>query len=78
MLGKGGVDMNLKDRVLRYIPKKYQDRLGDVEMESGLIDDCIYMIYTSENYVFEDGGRTLPCKSFKEIVHFITKFTEPA
>lgn len=70
--------MNLKERVLRYIPKKYQERLGDVERESGLIDDCIYMIYTAPGWQFEDEGTTLPCKSFKEIVHFIVDFTEPA
>lgn len=29
---------------LSWIPKKYQERVKDLEMESGLIDDCKYML----------------------------------
>lgn len=67
--------MNLNEKLLRYLPKKYHNRFGLIEKEGDLIDDCQYMLYTSNDYVFEDGGTTIPCRSLKEAVHFLKDFT---
>lgn len=63
--------MTLQEKLLKYLPKKYHDRFGSIEPEDGLIEDCKYMIYTSEDYVFDDGGNDYPCKSIKEAVDFL-------
>ena len=63
--------MLLRDKVLKYLPKKYYDRFGDIEAADDLIDNCIYIVYTSNEYIFEDGGNSLPCRSIKDAVDFI-------
>lgn len=68
---KGDENMTLQEKLFKYLPKKYHDRFGSIECEDGLIEDCKYIIYTSEDYIFEDGGSDYPCKSIKEAVYFL-------
>lgn len=63
--------MNLTQTFLKYLPKKYHNRFGGIEIAEGLIEDCKYIIYTSSDYIFEEGGNNLPCKSIKEAIEYI-------
>lgn len=69
--------MTLKEKMLKYLPKKYYVRFGDIETANDLIDDCKYLVFTSNNYKFEEGGNCLPCRSLKEAVHYIKDSTIP-
>lgn len=61
-----------KEEVLKRLPKKYHDRLVNVEYESDLIDDCKYMVYYSKKYTDgECAGSCFPCKNMTNILHFI-------
>lgn len=61
----------LIEKVKRLLSKKDKEKLGMVEEENDLIDNCKYIVYTSNEYVFEDGGNSLPCKSLKECADYI-------
>lgn len=63
--------MTLQEKLFKYLPKKYHNRFGLIELEDGLIDNCKYMLYTSDEYIFEDGGNSYPCKSIIEAVHYL-------
>ena len=55
---------------LNWIPKKYQERVYSIEKEDGLIDDCKYILYFKNGYVF-DGFSTIPVRNKKEALYFI-------
>ena len=61
----------LTEKVKRLLSKKDKEKLGMVEEESDLIDNCKYIVYTSNEYLFEDGGNSLPCRSLKECADYI-------
>ena len=64
--------MTLKDRLLKRLPKKYHDRVVDIEAEDDLVDDCKYMLYYSDDYT--DGecyGGSYPVVSISEAIYFI-------
>ena len=61
----------LTEKVKRLLSKDNKEKLGMVEEESYLIDNCKYIVYTSNEYLFEDGGHSLPCRSLKECADFI-------
>lgn len=61
----------LTEKVKRLLSKDNKEKLGMVEEESDLIDNCKYIVYTSNEYLFEDGGNSLPCRSLKECADFI-------
>lgn len=63
----------LTEKVKRLLSKKDKEKLGMVEEENDLIDNCKYIVYTSNEYLFEDGGNSLPCRSLKECAEFIRK-----
>lgn len=67
--------MNIKDKLLQYLPNKYKDRFGDIEYADDLIDNCKYILYTSNKYIFEDDGNNLPCRSIKEAISFLKNST---
>lgn len=56
---------------LDWIPKKYQERVKDLEKEGGLIDDCKYMLYFNKDWCWSDDYWCLPVKSKKEALQFI-------
>lgn len=53
------------------IPKKYQKYFGSLESESGLIDDCKYMLYFAEGYAYMGEYPCIPVKSKKEALEFL-------
>lgn len=61
----------LTEKVKRLLSKKDKEKLGMVEEENDLIDNCKYIVYTSSEYLFESGGNSLPCKSLKECADYI-------
>lgn len=65
----------LTEKVKRLLSKKDKEKLGMVEEENDLIDNCKYIVYTSNEYLFEDGGNSLPCRSLKECADYIRKKT---
>lgn len=62
---------NINENVKRYLSKELKDKFGCVEYVDDAIDNCKYILYTSQNYCFEDGGTSYPCKSIKEILYFL-------
>lgn len=61
----------LTEKVKRLLSKDNKEKLGMVEEENDLIDNCKYIVYTSNEYLFEDGGNSLPCRSLRECAEFI-------
>ena len=63
--------MYSKEGLFKRLPKKYHERVEDLEEEIGLVDDCKFIITLKEPYCFEDGGLTFPCKNYKEAIYII-------
>ena len=63
--------MYSKEGLFKRLPKKYHERVKDLEKEIGLVDDCKFIITLQEPYYFEDGGLTFPCKNYKEAIYII-------
>ena len=63
----------LTEKVKRLLSKDNKEKLGMVEEGDDLIDNCKYIVYTSNEYLFEDGGNSLPCRSLRECAEFIRK-----
>ena len=63
--------MYSKEGLLKRLPKKYHERVRDLEEEIGLVDDCKFIITLNELYCFEDGGITFPCRNYKEAIYII-------
>lgn len=64
--------MTLKEKLLKRLPKKYHDRVEDIELEEDLVDDCKYMLYYTEQYTDGDcSGSCYPVKSINEAIDFI-------
>ena len=63
--------MYSKEGLLKRLPKKYHERVKDLEEEVGLIDDCKFILTLKEPYCFEDGGLTFPCRNYKEAIEMI-------
>ena len=61
----------LTEKVKKLLSKKDKEKLGMVEEENDLIDNCKYIVYTSNEYLFENGGNSLPCRSLKECADYI-------
>lgn len=61
----------LTEKVKKLLSKDNKEKLGMVEEENDLIDNCKYIVYTSKEYLFEDGGNSLPCRSLRECAEFI-------
>ena len=53
------------------VPKKYQHMFGSLERESGLIDDCPYMLYFAPGYAAEGEYPCMPVKSKKEAIEWL-------
>ena len=60
-----------KEGLIRRLSKKYQERVKDLSCENDLIDNCKFIITLKEPYCFEDGGRTYPCRNYKEAINMI-------
>lgn len=53
------------------VPKKYKKYFGSLESESGLIDNCKYMLYFTEGYAYMGEYPCIPVKSKKEALDFL-------
>lgn len=63
----------MKERLLKYLPKKYHKCVVEFELESGLADDCDYMLYLDDTWATET---SFPCFSIKEAVQFVKDYCE--
>lgn len=63
----------MKEILLKYLPKKYHKCVDSFELETGLIDDCKYMLYLNEDCASET---SFPCFSIKEAIQFIRDYCE--
>ena len=64
--------MTLKEKLLKYLPKKYWERVEDLTEESDLIDGCKYLLHYSKDYTDgECAGGTFPATSISEAVIFV-------
>ena len=60
------------EQLLKRLPKKYHDRVENIESDIDLVDDCKYMLYYSEQYT--DGecyGSSYPVRSITEAINYI-------
>lgn len=66
--------MTLKEKLLKRLPKKYHERVRDLEVEDNLVDDCKYMLYWNEPFT-DDGpngiGSSYPVRSITEAINYI-------
>ncbi|MCQ2978238.1 MAG: hypothetical protein MJ245_00375 [Clostridia bacterium] len=56
---------------LKFVPKKYLERVAALDPEDGLIDDCKYMLYFTNDWCWDEDYGCLPVKSKKEALDFI-------
>lgn len=64
--------MDNKMELLKRLPKKYHDRVKNFDQEYGLIDDCKYILYFTEDYTDgESCGGCYPTRSITEAIDFI-------
>ena len=64
--------MTITEKLLKRLPKKYHDRVANLEPDIGLVDDCKYMLWFTENYCDgDDCGSCYPVRSISEAVNFI-------
>lgn len=61
----------LWQKLLKRLPKKYWDRIGDFYQEDGLIDDCKFMLEFADPYVWGADYHSLPVRSITEAISFI-------
>ena len=67
------MEKNLKQKLLDRLPKKYHDRVSDLQSDIDLADGCKYMLYYTDEYT-DDGecfGSCYPVRSISEAVDFI-------
>ena len=66
------ITSNLKGSLLKRLPKKYHERVGSIEEEGGLIDDCKYIITTAEGWYFErfENLDSIPVRSITEAIRY--------
>ena len=55
------------------IPKKHQNKIKSIEKESGLIDDCKYMVYLKEGIEHDVFGDSFPIKNGKELQEIMSE-----
>lgn len=56
---------------LKWIPKKYRERVYDLERQEGLIDDCKYILYFNQYWCWDDDYLSVPVRSKKEALEYI-------
>ena len=66
------MEKNLKEKLLERLPKKYHDRVDDLQNDIDLVDGCKYMLYYTDGYTDgECAGSCYPVRSISEAVDFI-------
>ena len=60
------------EKLFKRLPKKYHDRVVDIEAEDDLVDDCTDMLYYSDDYTDGDCyGSSYPVRSITEAIDYI-------
>lgn len=59
----------MKEKLFKYLGKKHQVKVMDLQAEDGLIEDCKYMLYFNPNYGF-NGYDSVPCKNIDEAIYY--------
>jgi len=59
------------NKLLTRLPQKYYNRVKNLEAESGLIDNCKYIVTFADGWYWGYDYKTLPCKTLKEAMRFI-------
>lgn len=62
--------MTTNEMLLKRLPLKYHNRFLKLEAESGLIEDCKYMLFLTNGYVWNEYPN-IPVKSITEAIKFI-------
>lgn len=63
------------EKLLNRLPKKYHERVEKIESESGLIDDCKFMLYFDNGYTY-NSYTSIPVRSITEAINFIKDTTK--
>jgi len=63
-------NMNAYEKLLKRLPNKYHEIVEDFYAESGLIDDCKYMLLFSVEFRWDE-FESIPCNSITEAINFI-------
>lgn len=65
--------MTPKEKLLKMLPKALREAVKDLDPEDGLVDECKYMLYWSDNYAdaYNESGSCFPVKSLKEAAEFV-------
>ena len=63
----------MTEKLLKRLSKKYHDRVKSLEPESDLVDDCKFMLYLNDRWIFSDGGQSIPVKSVTEAIEWVQK-----
>lgn len=64
--------MTVKEKLLKRLPKKYWNRVDNIEVEDDLVDDCKYMLWYTDDFTDGDSaGSCYPVKSITEAIDFI-------
>lgn len=61
----------MKAKLLKRLPKKYHHLVSGFYSESGLIDDCKFMLLFTDGYGWHGEFESVPCKSISEAINFI-------
>lgn len=61
----------MTEKLFARLPLKYHERVKAFEAEGDLIDDCKYMLYFADGYVWHGEYTSLPCRSITEAIGFI-------
>lgn len=58
-------------KLLKRLPKKYHERVENLEAENGLIDDCKYMLYFRNGWKYHGEFESVPVRSMAEAIEYI-------
>jgi len=54
-----------------YLNKKQQNMIDSIDAESGLVDDCKYMVYLKEGFTFAGYETSFPITGIRELKEFM-------
>lgn len=69
-------ELTAKERLLKGLPKKYHERVGDFTAESGLRWGCKYILLLEGDWRWSTEYDGFPCKSLKEAREIIKEAEE--
>lgn len=58
-------------KLLNRLPQKYWERFNTIVREYDLIDDCKFMLYLNNGWVFFEDCSSIPVRNLSEAIRFI-------